>query len=257
MTDKRAAIQQQLTAVEADEGVKILFACESGSRAWGFPSADSDFDVRFIYARPVDGYLTVRAPRDVIERPLTDEIDLAGWDLRKALSLFRKSNPPLLEWLGSPIVYREVGPLPAKLRRLAETHLSKPALAYHYLHMAERNHADFLGGSEVPHKKYFYVLRPVLAIVWLEAGKGRVPTEFGALVDGLPLDPSLKRDIAELLERKRAGAELGRGPRIASIGDFLDKQMARLQQTQFAPDHETIPWAVLDELFRETVKAVE
>ena len=104
-----AAINQALDHVEADDDVAILLAVESASRAWGFPSSDSDYDVRFVYVRPPDWYLSIdlEARRDVIEYPLKDNIDLSGWDLRKALRLFRKSNPPLLEWLQCPIVYRE------------------------------------------------------------------------------------------------------------------------------------------------------
>ena len=104
----RAEVARRLRQIEAEEGVRIFYACESGSRAWGFPSKDSDYDVRFLYAHPRPWYLSidVERKRDVIERPITDEIDLGGWDLRKALQLFRKSNPPLLEWLQSPIIYR-------------------------------------------------------------------------------------------------------------------------------------------------------
>lgn len=101
---KKAAISTRLTAMTSEENIRILYACESGSRAWGFPSADSDYDVRFIYAHPVEWYLSIQTRRDVIERPLDNLIDLSGWDVRKAMVLLRKSNPPLLEWLQSPIV---------------------------------------------------------------------------------------------------------------------------------------------------------
>ena len=115
----------RLNAVEKDEGVKILYACESGSRAWGFPSRDSDYDVRFVYVHPAEWYLSIdlEKKRDVIERPITDQIDLNGWDLRKALGLYRKSNPPLLEWLNSPIVYWETYGVAAKLRDVCATSL--------------------------------------------------------------------------------------------------------------------------------------
>ena len=105
--DTVAVIRSMLADVEASEDVRICLAVESGSRAWGFPSADSDYDVRFIYVRHPDSYLSIEDVRDVIERPLTDNIDLSGWDIRKALHLFRKSNPPLLEWLQSPMVYSD------------------------------------------------------------------------------------------------------------------------------------------------------
>ena len=123
-------ILTRLQNLEIEEGVKILYACESGSRAWGFPSADSDYDARFLYLQPPEWYLAVdlEQKRDVIERPISDQLDLSGWDLRKALKLFHKSNPPLLEWLGSPIVYWEKYSVVARLRKLAETYYRKCGL---------------------------------------------------------------------------------------------------------------------------------
>src|SRR5438045_8726086 len=119
-------IKAALTEIERDEGVRIFYACESGSRAWGFPSADSDYDVRFLYVRPRDWYLSVdvERKRDVIERPITDELDVSGWDIRKALMLLKKSNPPLLEWLGSPIIYRETLTIADRLRSLLPAYYS-------------------------------------------------------------------------------------------------------------------------------------
>jgi len=101
----RLEIERRLNAIESDYGVKVLLACESGSRAWGFASDDSDYDVRFIYIQPTSWYLTVDLEdrRDVIETPIEGVWDINGWELRKALKLFSKSNPPLLEWLQSTI----------------------------------------------------------------------------------------------------------------------------------------------------------
>lgn len=102
----RERVLEELTRLEQEHDVTVLYACESGSRAWGFASPDSDYDVRFVYVQQPDWYLRVDEPRDVLERPLTDELDLSGWELRKTLRLLRKSNPTLLEWLDSPLVYR-------------------------------------------------------------------------------------------------------------------------------------------------------
>src|SRR5262245_7291893 len=135
------SIQTRLSLIEQDEGIKILYACESGSRAWGFASSDSDYDVRFIYVRPRDSYLSIdiENQRDVVEQPLENALDINGWELRKALRLLRKSNPPLLEWLGSPIVYREVTDMAAAMRALVSRWYSPIACAHHYLHMAQGN----------------------------------------------------------------------------------------------------------------------
>src|SRR5689334_14501823 len=134
-------IKNRLFEIEHQEKIQIFYACESGSRAWGFPSEDSDYDVRFLYVRPSEWYLSIDVEEkpDVIERPITDELDISGWDLRKALKLLRKSNPPLLEWLSSPIVYLEKLSIADRMRKLVPEYYSPKACLYHYLHMAQGN----------------------------------------------------------------------------------------------------------------------
>ncbi len=160
------AIKANLAEIEARENVRIVYACESGSRAWGFPSADSDYDVRFIYLHPLEWYLTIADKRDVIEEPITGLLDVNGWDLRKTLQLFRKSNPPLFEWLNSPIVYLEKYSVASRLRSLLAVYYSPRACAYHYLQMARGNFREYLQGDQVWVKKYFYALRAVMAVNW-------------------------------------------------------------------------------------------
>jgi hypothetical protein len=231
----------------------VLYACESGSRAWGFESADSDYDVRFLYVHSRDWYLSIEDHRDVIERPINDGLDISGWDLRKALRLFRKSNPPLLEWLGSPIVYREKGGTAQRLRGLATEFQSPRACAYHYLHMARGNYREYLQGEEVWTKKYFYVLRPLLAIQWLERGLGLVPTEFQHLVDRLVPEGSIRESIDRLVERKRLGAELAKGPRLAAISDFIESELARYEAELSVAKAALTPAARLDEVLRDAL----
>lgn len=245
-------IQAELDHVEAEESVRVLFACESGSRAWGFESGNSDYDVRFIYIRPPAWYLTIQRKRDVIERTIDDGLDVSGWDLPKALELLRKSNPPLLEWLQSPIVYREVGTAAARLRGLMPRYYAPISCMYHYLHMAQGNSRQYLQGDVVWVKKYFYVLRPVLACLWIERGYGVVPTEFRILVDRLVTDPALRAAIDELLARKRAGQELDQGPRIPRISEFLDRELSRLSAAHQEPPETRDP-AALDALFVSTL----
>lgn len=222
------SIQNELSRIEEIENITILYACESGSRAWGFESADSDYDVRFIYLRRTLQYLTVERGREVIEKPLENGIDLSGWDLIKALELFRKSNPPLLEWLQSPIVYRSTSSLIGRLHALLSQYYSPKACMYHYLHMAKGNFREYLRGEEVWTKKYFYVLRPVLACLWIEKGLGVVPTEFHKLVEALVADRELKDEIDALLAAKKAGLELRKGPRNEIISSFIEQQILRL-----------------------------
>ncbi len=227
----RAEIERRLDAIESDFGVKIVFACESGSRAWGFASPDSDYDVRFLYVSQPSWYLSVdlEEKRDVIETPIEGIWDVNGWDLRKALRLFRKSNPPLLEWLQSPIVYREASEAAGRMRTLLPSFYSPAASMYHYLHMAQKNFRTYLREEEVWTKKYFYVLRPLLACRWVEADRGAVPMEFERLVEASDLAEEALKAIARLLEEKRDGAELRRGPRVPALNELIESEFARFE----------------------------
>ncbi len=248
-------ILKRLAQVEQEEQVRIFYACESGSRAWGFPSADSDYDVRFLYLRSKDWYLSldVEEKRDVIERPITDDLDLSGWDLRKALKLLRKSNPPLLEWLSSPIIYQENPIITEKLRALVPEFYSPIACAKHYLHMAQGNYREYLRGEEIRIKKYFYVLRPLLAIKWIEQESDVMPMEFGALVERSVDSKELKLEIEGLLERKKAGQELDSGPRIKVISEYIERELGRLEAKLSVSTREKPESEKLNAFFRWTL----
>lgn len=224
----RTEILRRLDAAEAEHGVVILHAIESGSRAWGFASPDSDYDVRFIYARPTDWYLSfdVERRRDVIEYPITDEIDCGGWDIRKALYLFTRTNGALLEWLNSPIVYLQRGTLADRLRTLASKQVNYLALCYHYSHMARGNAREYLFKDRARLKKYFYVLRPLLAIRYIEAGSGVPPVEFEKLVDAVAPE-NIRGAITTLLAKKRKTSELGYGEPVPEINDFIRTELDR------------------------------
>ncbi|AWB43480.1 hypothetical protein DCC85_04075 [Paenibacillus sp. CAA11] len=231
MTDMNEKIRRELRRIEKEEHVRILYACESGSRAWGFPSQDSDYDVRFIYVRPVEWYLSIFEKRDVIERPISDMLDIHGWDLKKALRLFLKSNPPLMEWLQSPMVYMEEGETAERIRALSPFTFSPKSSMYHYLHMAKGNYRDYLQGDQVKIKKYFYVLRPILACAWIEQFGSLPPIEFGTLVKALiPEGSELGEAIEKLLARKKAGEELDMEPRIGPINGYLEAQIIYYEQ---------------------------
>ncbi|QQS40605.1 MAG: nucleotidyltransferase domain-containing protein [Acidobacteriota bacterium] len=246
-------IQSSLDEIESTEGVRILFACESGSRAWGFESTDSDYDVRFIYVRPRDWYLSIEEGRDVIERPIDDVLDVSGWDLKKALVLMRKSNPPLLEWLRSPIVYRKDDSATEKLRSMADKCYSPVSCFHHYLSMARGNFRDYLEREDVRLKKYFYVLRPVLACNWIEREIGPVPMEFEAMLNEVIPSGNIRSDIDDLLEKKRSSGELDRGPRIPSIHEYLESEIRRLSEKEPPPPRKDELTGELNDLFRELV----
>lgn len=236
LAQRRSDILDTLAQIEKDHDVRILYACESGSRAWGFASPDSDYDVRFIYVHRADWYLDIalERKRDVIEYPIHDDLDVSGWDLRKALGLMRKSNPPLLEWLRSPIVYWECVEAVLELRRLSALFFSPVACGYHYLSMARGNYRDYLHGPQVRLKKYLYVLRPILAVEWIEQELGPVPTEFQILVDTLVEDEFLKGQIEALLALKRRSIEADYGDAVPMLNRFIEEKLERLEQSSFA-----------------------
>ncbi|MGV3613924.1 MAG: DNA polymerase beta superfamily protein [Fimbriimonas sp.] len=247
-----ARIQEELRRLEVEQGLRVLYACESGSRAWGFESVDSDWDVRFFYVRPRDWYLAIRDRRDVVEAMLPDDLDLAGWDLRKTLGLLLKSNPSLVEWLASPIVYAQDDAFMAEFRALAQGYISTERSFRHYLHMAQGNWRAYLQDEQVPRKKYLYVLRPVYACRWLEAGLGSAPMEFDRLRAGVPGSPETEAQVDALLAEKRAGSELGLSPRLSEIHAFLEAELLRLGELDIrenvSPDEEP-----LNEFFRRWV----
>lgn len=259
MTDVHQQIIEELRRIESEENVRILYACESGSRAWGFPSKDSDYDVRFIYIRPLEWYLSIFEKRDVIERPISDMLDVNGWDLKKALNLFRKSNPPLLEWLHSPIPYMENYSVAEQIRSISPFNFSPKSCMYHYLNMARGNYRDYLQGDQVKIKKYFYVLRPILACEWIELYGTMPPVEFQVLVDRLvPEGSELKQMIQNLLSRKIAGEELDYEARINPINEFLEERISYYERTASGKQaSETADQDKrLDDLFRSALKEV-
>lgn len=207
-----AYITERLADLAAREDVRLLIAIESGSRAWGFPSADSDYDVRFVYVRPRDSYLSVRDLRDVIETPLVEDpalgvpFDLNGWDIRKALRLALGSNPVLHEWLVSPIRYAgsEIADLQAFVQATAD-----PAV-YHY-HYDRQCRAAFnditTDQAHATIKRYCYALRPALMRLWLKCRSDLPPMDVHGLCSGLDLTPEAIGEMASLFARKRDGGE--------------------------------------------------
>ncbi len=247
-------IQQKLDEIEKTENVRILHAVESGSRAWGFASPDSDYDVRFIYVRTEEDYLKLGKQRDVIEWQLDETLDINGWDLQKALRLMHGSNPTLFEWCASPVVYRTTE-LWQQISQQGSVYFSERAGFLHYLSMAKHNYQAYLTGETVRLKKYFYVLRPVLACRWIQHRHSAPPVAFAALSDSM-LPAELRETVAGLVEQKIQTPELGAGARVPLLHDYLERSLNELEQEAAqlpaAPEQD---WALLDKLFLETVRA--
>jgi uncharacterized protein len=243
----RTEIMARLAGIEMTQNVRVLFACESGSRGWGFASPDSDYDVRFLYVNALPWYLSVSKQRDVIEQPVSAIFDVSGWDLRKALGLLRAGNATLIEWLDSPVVYRaDESFLTAMRAAAAKVHRPERSF-HHYLHMAKKNFREHLQGDAIKLKKYLYVLRPILAAKWIEQGRGTAPMVFEKLVDALIDDAKLRRAIDELLAFKRRVPESEMGAPIPEIHQFLAEELVRLESV--APSKsEPADAVILDQL---------
>lgn len=168
-----AAIDARLLDIAAEHRVAIPLAIESGSRAWGFPSPDSDYDCRFLFVRRAEDYLSPWPKRDVIELPVEGDLDINGWDLAKALKLLLKGNAVVIEWLMSPVVYDGDAEFRSGLEALAREHAPAEAIARHYLHLGRRQrNTYFADGKSVQLKKLFYAVRPAAALRWLRLHPG-------------------------------------------------------------------------------------
>ena len=249
----RARVCAQLRAIEQRYNVRVLYACESGSRGWGFASPDSDYDVRFLYVHRPEWYLRVESQRDVIELPIDDELDVCGWEWRKALGLLKGANPTLIEWLDSPVVYQEDETVVAELRALIPAWFSPLRARWHYYSMARKNFRGYLQGETVRLKKYFYVLRPLLAARWVEAGKGVPPMRFAELLAGSELCAPLRAEIDALLEIKQRAGEAEYGPKRPLIHAFLQSELVRGELPPVLPDSSEGDLKDLDSLLMRTV----
>lgn len=240
-------IVNKLEEIEKKENIKVLHCIESGSRAWGFPSPDSDYDVRFIYVRPIEYYLKLEKTRDVIEWQLDDTLDINGWDLQKALRLLHKSNPTLFEWKNSPIVYKTTDDWKIISDEIDKCFNSKSGL-YHYLSTAKSNYREYLKGDTVKVKKYFYVLRPLLACEHIKRNRTAPPMLFSEMLHFL--DENVRTEVDKLLELKSKTSELGLQPRIDGLNTYIEEQITIFERfvEEIESDYNS-SWGKLNELF--------
>ena len=243
MRDIQKEIQEHLDAIEVKHQVKVLLAVESGSRAWGFASPDSDYDVRFVYVRKPYEYLRIDQKKDVIEWQLDEVLDINGWDLKKALKAFAKGNPNLIEWANSPIVYRQ-SELWDPICDTAVQYYSEKTALCHYYGTANSTYHEYLTDDTVRYKKYFYALRPLLCCRWIERCHEAPPVRFLNLLELFQnpeeeLSDELLKQIQLLLERKVVTVEKDRNPHMPVILDFIREECIRQKtiSAETADDH--------------------
>ncbi|MDR0960620.1 MAG: nucleotidyltransferase domain-containing protein [Propionibacteriaceae bacterium] len=249
-----AEIDRRLDSVEQEYAVRVPWAIESGSRAWGFPSPDSDYDCRFIFVRDRDAYLSLWTPRDVIETPLDAVFDVNGWDVAKTIRLLAKGNATAVEWLRSPIVYRGDRDFHDGLLALADEIVERDAVARHYRHVALQQ----AGKSTPSLKRFFYVLRPTVALRWLRIHPGSAipPMDLPTLL----AESDVPRDVLdasqELIALKAKTHELGAGEPPEVLVRFAEKEIdAAAEFETFHPTkNPATVRALADEFFREQVR---
>jgi len=254
---------ERLKQAERDHNVKILLAIESGSRAWGFESTNSDYDVRFIYVRDSDWYLDINVEnkRDVIEYPIVDEIDINGWDLRKALRLFYKSNPSFVEWINSPLVYMDNLGFAKQVRSMLPVIYSIERGMYHYRSMAKTTYVDHLMADRVKYKKYLYVLRALLSVRYLAQYQEVAPIEFDTLLEKVELPSQLRNEIERLVLKKKSAAEADLTKQLSGIDQYIRAELARLDEgiesikSMGVGKSDTMP--LLNTLFHQVLRDVQ
>ncbi len=249
----RNEIIERLKRIEHDHEISIIYACESGSRAWGFPSADSDYDVRFVYVHKREWYLSISDKRDVIELPIEGLLDINGWDLKKALGLLRKSNPALLEWLNSPIIYQKNEVLLAPFIELLNKAFLPESSCHHYLSMANTNRAGYINSDKTKLKKYLYTVRPLLCCQWVIDQSIQPPMLFSQLLDEYLPAGSIREIINELLLIKSDTNESDLVNRNRLLEAYIDAEYERLNALiPKNPDKQ--PIEIFDETFRTILR---
>ncbi len=249
-------IRAKLSALESEAGFRILFACESGSRAWGFASADSDYDVRFVFAWTPDRYLAVSPYAETIDKGIDeDAIDLSGWELRKALGLFRKSNGALCEWLRSPIIYREEAPLMDEWRRLLDEEFAPKANAIHYLGLCRKMWFRIREEETVTAKRYLYALRALLSARFVIERGRPAPVPFEELRASLETPADVAVAVARMIAEKSGGAEADGIVRKTVVETYLESELERLNELADTLPDRLADGDRLDAFFRSAIGA--
>lgn len=241
-------ILEKIKEVEETKGVEVLLAVESGSRAWGFASPDSDYDIRFIYRHEKDWYLSPWDKDETIEFMTEDDLDGSGWDLRKTFHLLLKSNAALLSWFYSPIVYKENTQFTELFRPLADACFSPIAVSYHYLSMSKK-YLETCRTDEVKLKSYFYCLRTALTGKWI-IEKGTVPPVlFSDLL--ILTDDETRRKIESLIALKATKGESYYHPNDWELFEFLEKMIAENEERSKALPGSKADKDKMEKVFRE------
>lgn len=250
-------VLMKIREIEEKENIKVLHVIESGSRAWGFASPDSDYDVRFIYVRNKNFYLSLRDNKDFIDWELNEVLDINGWDIKKVLQHFHKSNATLFEWSNSPVVYYTTEEWKHLYNRIANNYFSCKSALYHYYGTANKNYHEYLSEDMVKYKKYFYVLRPILACKWIEEKKCPPPVLFDELFNTV-LEDNMKATVEDLLAKKVKMPESEKAPKIDVINQYIEEKLLYYKAiVETMTDDRNPDWTPLEQAFIEVLNEFE
>lgn len=246
-------VRMKIKEIEAKENIRVLHVIESGSRAWGLASPDSDYDVRFIYVRDRNFYLSLRENKDFIDWELNEVLDINGWDIKKVLQHFHKSNATLFEWSNSPVVYYTTDEWKKLYDEVAGKYFACKSSMYHYYGTANKNYHEYLMEDMVKYKKYFYVLRPILACKWIEEKKCPPPVLFDELFDSV-LEEDMKPVIADLLAKKVQMSESDKAPQIDKVNQYVEEKLIYYKNLLEGMDDDRNPdWEPLEKVFKKVI----
>ena len=248
-------ITNKILEVEQKENVKVLYAVEAGSRAWGVESPDSDYDVRFVYVRPMKAYLKLQEKKDIIEWQLDEVFDMNGWDLKKTLIQFHKGNATLFEWANSPIVYKTTNEWQF-IYEQAKLYFSEKIALYHYYGTANSTFKQYLQEDKVQYKKYIYALRPLLACRFIEHTHAIPPVRFEDLLPCVS-SKELLNEIETMLVMKAASDEKDLNPKLPMIQQYIEEELVRYEKLSKAmEDDRGADWEVLNDVFFKILNSV-
>ena len=248
-------IIKKLEQIEKEENITILLAVESGSRAWGFASPNSDYDVRFIYKRNLNEYLKLEKVRDVPEKPIENDLDISGWDISKTLKLLYLSNPSFCEWLKSPIVYKKTEEV-AELEKLAQKYFSKTKILNHYYHIAVTHYEKHIKEKKkVNLKKYFYILRSIAAALYTIRKEDIAPIEFDVLRNSeFPIE--INEIVDKMVKIKKENIETKEIDKIKKLDSFIEEKIKEIADNikQLGKD-EPLSWKALNDYFIKIINS--
>lgn len=247
-------IKHILSEIEKSKKVKILYSCETGSRAWGFPSPDSDYDIRFVYMHERDWYLSLSQRKDTIEI-MDGDLDITGWDLRKCLQLLKKSNSPLIERFQSPIVYYAMPGFTDDFEKLVQAYYSPIAVFYHHHSLAKKFWEELKDREEYKLKSVFYLVRFLLSCNWIIEDRNVLPMDIFGLKQYTSEEQ--KQKLHALIQLKATVGEKYLHPKDAQLNEWITGWMEKAEANKAALQVKKNDTTELDAFFLKMLYATD